>query len=171
MGHGLRLFSHVLVRGGAIERVPLVAAVCDNGSINLHSKLGLFDDRWLTVGSANLNRRSMGFDVECNLVLEATTPEHRLRIEALRNDLLAEHLSMQPSEVAAAVSANGLARLPESGAGRRRLVPLQPEAFAAHLGPLLVPLFDRDRTWATATQAPSFSYARTESGKRGDHSS
>lgn len=145
MGHGLQRFSRVLAANGASQRVPLVAALCDGAGINLHSKLGLFDDRWLTVGSANLNRRSMGFDVECNLVLEAVSAEHRQRMAELRNQLLAEHTSSTPRAVAEQVSSSGLASLADQGRGRRRLATLNPEALAAHLGPLLVPLFDRDR--------------------------
>jgi phospholipase D1/2 len=145
MGHGLQQFSRVLAANGASERVPLVAALSNGAGINLHSKLGLFDDRWLTVGSANLNRRSMGFDVECNLVLEAVSAEHRQRMAELRNDLLAEHTSSTPHAVSEHVHSRGLASLPELSHGPRRLVALNPESLAAHLGPLLVPLFDRDR--------------------------
>ncbi|HEY0938639.1 MAG TPA: phospholipase D-like domain-containing protein [Steroidobacter sp.] len=144
MGHGLQRFFRILTATGASDRVPLVGALCDGQGINLHSKLGVFDDRWLTVGSANLNRRSMGFDVECNLLLEATTPGHRARMSELRNDLLAEHLGSTSNAIATHLSSKGLASLPDLGRGRRRLVRLRPDTLAAHFGPLLVPLFDRD---------------------------
>lgn len=144
MGHGMQRFYRVLAESGVGDRVPLVAALCDGSGINLHSKLGVFDDRWMTVGSANLNRRSMGFDVECNLVLEASTPEHRRRMAEIRNDLIAEHAGSTASAIADTIRAGGLASLPDSGRGRRRLVRLRPDALPAHFGPLLVPLFDRD---------------------------
>src|SRR5690606_22826514 len=69
MGYGRARFHELLRDAGIAERIPLVAALAANTGINVHSKLAIFDDRWLTVGSANLNRRSMGFDVECNIVL------------------------------------------------------------------------------------------------------
>ncbi|HEY0682001.1 MAG TPA: phospholipase D-like domain-containing protein [Steroidobacter sp.] len=163
MGHGMQRFHRVLADSGVTERVPLVAALSGGEGINLHSKLGLFDDRWLTVGSANLNRRSMGFDVECNLVLEATTAEHRQRMAELRNELLAEHLQMTPSAIDQMVRTDGLARLPTLACGQRRLIRLRPETLAAHLGPLLVPLFDRDCHWIpppTARTKPRGSFAQ-----------
>jgi phospholipase D1/2 len=145
MGYGLTQFHDVLVREGVHKRVPLVAALCgETHGINMHSKLAIFDDAWLTVGSANLNRRSMGFDVECNLVLEARTEAHRERMRQLRNRLLGEHLALSPDEVEDAVRRHGLARLPYVIQRCRRLVPLRPEQLDPMLGPILAPLFDRD---------------------------
>ena len=40
-------------------------------SINVHTKLMIVDDRLLIVGSANLARRSMGLDTECDLAVVA----------------------------------------------------------------------------------------------------
>ena len=37
----------------------------------IHSKVMIVDDRFLRVGSANLNHRSMGADTECDLTIEA----------------------------------------------------------------------------------------------------
>lgn len=155
MGHGMQRFYRVLAESGVTDRVPLVAALSGSEGINLHSKLGLFDDRWLTVGSANLNRRSMGFDVECNLVLEASTPEHRERMLELRNGLLAEHSHMTSSAVAEVVRTHGLGQLPTLTCGQRRLVRLRPDTLPAHLGPLLVPIFDRDCHWIPPPTARS----------------
>lgn len=39
--------------------------------IKVHSKVLICDDRWLRVGSANLNNRSMGLDTECDLIIES----------------------------------------------------------------------------------------------------
>jgi phospholipase D1/2 len=74
--------------------------------LNVHSKVLIVDDAMLTVGSANLNNRSMGFDTECNLVIEAGA-DTRLRsaIACIRNMLLAEHLGASRSEVEAQVRA------------------------------------------------------------------
>ena len=68
--------------------------------LNLHSKLLVADDDLLTVGSANLSNRSMGFDTECNLALEAAGDERvSSAIAGVRNRLLAEHLGTDAGRV------------------------------------------------------------------------
>ena len=65
----------------------------------IHSKLFLVDDRFLTVGSANMNNRSMGLDTEINVAWEAV-PEERGMTESIRRirvDLLAEHTGARDS--------------------------------------------------------------------------
>lgn len=61
----------------------------------IHSKLLSVDDRFLTVGSANLTNRSMGVDTELNVSWEAAPQSMRQplveNIRALRVSLLAEH--------------------------------------------------------------------------------
>jgi phospholipase D1/2 len=157
MGYGLTRFHRALEERGADRRVPLVAALCGGDkTINMHSKLAVFDDRWLTCGSANLNWRSMGFDIECNLVLEATTPEHEQQMQALRDRLLAEHLGMQVEEVIAAIREYGLAQLPSVVQRVRRLVRLQPRELRPTFGPILAPLFDREETWMPPAVSRSF---------------
>lgn len=154
MGYGRRQFHEVLNEAGVSERMLLVAAMSSGHSINLHSKTALFDDRWLIVGSANLNRRSMGFDVECNLMLEATTQAHRHRLKYLRNRLVAEHVGISIEQVEAAVNEHGLARLPALGSGTRSLAPLQPLDPEPMFGPVLAPLFDRDDAWLPPQRPP-----------------
>jgi len=69
--------------------------------IRLHSKLYIADDEVATIGSANLNNRSMGFDTECNLALFAGGEKKTAEaIAGLRNRLLAEHLGSEPEIVA-----------------------------------------------------------------------
>jgi len=51
--------------------------------ILVHSKVGVFDDRIVRVGSANLNNRSEGFDTECDLAIEVDTDADR-STESLR---------------------------------------------------------------------------------------
>ena len=65
----------------------------------IHSKLLCVDDRFLTVGSANLTNRSMGVDTELNVSWEApsgASPRESVvaGIQALRVSLLAEHAGM-----------------------------------------------------------------------------
>lgn len=68
--------------------------------IYVHAKITVIDDRLLRVGSSNLNNRSMTFDTECDLAIEAagdSPDDERLRatIVAIRNDLLCEHLGVK----------------------------------------------------------------------------
>lgn len=73
----------------------------------IHSKLLSIDDRFLTVGSANLTNRSMGVDTELNVSWEAagvSDDDHQLRthIRGVRVSLLAEHaglLDVAPSSL------------------------------------------------------------------------
>jgi phosphatidylserine/phosphatidylglycerophosphate/cardiolipin synthase-like enzyme len=66
----------------------------------IHSKLMVVDDRFLTVGSANLTNRSMGLDSELHVSWE-TSPSTREREEAIRRirtSLLAEHCGWSEAE-------------------------------------------------------------------------
>jgi phospholipase D1/2 len=59
----------------------------------IHSKLMIVDDRFLTVGSANLTNRSMAVDTELNASVEAESDDDELglAIRQVRAALLAEH--------------------------------------------------------------------------------
>jgi phosphatidylserine/phosphatidylglycerophosphate/cardiolipin synthase-like enzyme len=69
----------------------------------IHSKLLGVDDRFLTVGSANLTNRSMGVDTELNVSWEAPSGGEPLveRIRALRVSLLAEHTGVASADFSA----------------------------------------------------------------------
>jgi hypothetical protein len=90
----------------------------------------------------------MGFDVECNLVLEAVTDEHRQTLQLLRDRLIAEHTGMEVPELREVLKIHGLAQLPEVVQRPRRLVRTSSAAVAATFGPILAPLFDRDARWS-----------------------
>uniref|UniRef100_UPI001CB9594B phospholipase D-like domain-containing protein n=1 Tax=Tateyamaria sp. syn59 TaxID=2576942 RepID=UPI001CB9594B len=85
--------------------------VAEGGThIYVHAKVVIMDDRLLRVGSSNLNNRSMGFDTECDLSIEAEDdddPELRASIVGLRNDLLAEHLGVSNDVVEKTLLENG----------------------------------------------------------------
>jgi phospholipase D1/2 len=70
-------------------------------SIYVHAKLMIADDRILKIGSANLNNRSMGYDTECDVIIEAGEDQAELRRSVLRerNGLLAEHLGRSEEEI------------------------------------------------------------------------
>jgi phospholipase D1/2 len=100
--------------------------------INLHSKLMVVDDRFAQVGSANLNNRSMGYDTECDVALEAGPARVEKAIALLRNRLLAEHLDVPVDRVAGALGAHGsLIGAIEALRGKTRtLTPLAVDAAA-----------------------------------------
>jgi phosphatidylserine/phosphatidylglycerophosphate/cardiolipin synthase-like enzyme len=65
------------------------------GPLYVHAKVGIVDDRWLTIGSANLNEHSLFNDSEMNVV----TCDERLALDT-RLRLWAEHLERTPEDVA-----------------------------------------------------------------------
>ena len=66
-----------------------------SGPLYVHAKVGIVDDRWLTIGSANLNEHSLFNDTEVNLV---TLDAGLARSTRLR--LWAEHLGRPEAEIA-----------------------------------------------------------------------
>jgi len=64
--------------------------------IYVHAKVGIVDDKWLTLGSANLNEHSLFNDTEMNIV--AHDPELAIRT---RERLWAEHLELPADELPA----------------------------------------------------------------------
>jgi phospholipase D1/2 len=86
--------------------LPGLGAEC----ISVHSKVMVVDDRFVRIGSSNLNNRSMGLDGECDLALEAAADDDARTIEAIaafRRRLLAEHLGRSAEEIAQAERAQG----------------------------------------------------------------
>jgi phospholipase D1/2 len=65
---------------------------------HVHAKVLVADDTCFSVGSANLNSRSFGYDTEVNLVIDtrvdSTRADLRAAIAWARDDLLAEHLDV-----------------------------------------------------------------------------
>ena len=99
--------------------------------IVVHSKVTIIDDRFVRVGTANLNHRGMGFDTECDLALEAVPQSGqaapvRRAAQRLLDALLAEHLGTEPDAVRQALTRTGslVAGLDRLGAGEHRLRPL-----------------------------------------------
>ena len=79
-------------------------ADCEDACINVHSKVLIADDEFLTIGSANLSNRSLCLDTECNLAIEAGgDPRLRRAIAGLRERLLGEHLGVSAAEIANAM--------------------------------------------------------------------
>lgn len=116
----------------------------DGGApIYVHSKVLVIDDRLLRIGSSNLNNRSMGFDSECDVAIEAESdgPKrddvHR-QITAVRDELVSEHVGVPIGEFEKAVrQGRSLLKAVEALRGDgRTLRPFTEHTVADEAGPL-----------------------------------
>ena len=92
------------------------------------------DDRFLKIGSSNIDNRSMGFDTESDVAIEASSDAERALIRNFTLSLLAEHLDHSAAEVSAAweeraslLEAVEALRTPEG----RSLYPIEPQPLDA----------------------------------------
>ncbi len=127
-----------LVEADRFGRLRVYCAVADtqkNIHIEVHSKVMVIDDTFLRVGSANMTNRSMSFDTECDLALEACGEDRIAQnIRRFGDGLLAEHLGTSPDRVAAVIAAHAsLIGAVEALRGRspHTLIPLDAEVPAA----------------------------------------
>lgn len=87
---------------------PHREGLADGTCIDIHSKVVVVDDQWLRIGSANICNRSMGFDTECDLAVEARDRAEVSRaIVGFRDRLLGEHLGVDSERVTREVRARG----------------------------------------------------------------
>jgi uncharacterized membrane protein YdjX (TVP38/TMEM64 family) len=125
-------FLYPFVQGSGTECAPIAK---DDGhvQINVHAKVIIVDDVFLRVGSSNLNNRSMGFDTECDLGVEAETEAHRSAIADVRNRLIAEHWGTDAETVAEALASGKpvLEAMQGVGDGVRDVAPLEYDENAA----------------------------------------
>jgi phospholipase D1/2 len=110
-------------------------SLCDGASETfratyIHSKLMIVDDRFLTVGSANLTNRSLGLDSELHAAWEHEGDRGAL-VDSIRNvrvGLLAEHAGLTPAGATDLEAMEGLVARLDALAARAdaRLKPLGP---------------------------------------------
>ncbi|MGR3464763.1 phospholipase D-like domain-containing protein [Limimaricola sp.] len=135
MGTARARLLRIVHEADAQNRFRLYTPVTEGGThIYVHAKVVIMDDRLLRVGSSNMNNRSMGFDTECDVSIEAhdgTAPELRDRIVGLRNDLLAEHLGRSNEAVEAEIRTRGslVAAIDALRGDGRSLVPFEAPDF------------------------------------------
>jgi phosphatidylserine/phosphatidylglycerophosphate/cardiolipin synthase-like enzyme len=79
---------------GRFLACTLFQAGDDGRPVYVHAKIGIVDDRWLTIGSANLNEHSLFNDSEMNIV----TRDEALA-KATRLKLWSEHLKQPMAEL------------------------------------------------------------------------
>ncbi len=103
--YGRSLALDVILAAGQ-DRVALFALSNRAGlPVYVHAKVCVVDDRWASVGSDNLNRRSWSSDSEisCAVVDERTGPSGPAASDAfpvaLRRELVAEHLGVEQDAV------------------------------------------------------------------------
>ncbi|MEF2071460.1 phospholipase D-like domain-containing protein [Consotaella aegiceratis] len=118
------------------DRFRIFTPVTEGGQpIYVHAKIMVVDDRLFKVGSSNFNNRSLGYDTECDVAIEAddVSPDAghiREAIVGIRSLLLAEHLGITPENLDAHVAEHDGALVPAidslRGSGRT-LVPYKPK--------------------------------------------
>jgi phospholipase D1/2 len=136
----------IQVLWGADEhhRLGVYWPVTDGGApIYVHSKVLVADDRLLRIGSSNLNNRSMGFDSECDVAVEAKShnSEHddiRRQITSVRHQLVSEHLGVSVGEFERAMlRCRSFVKAIESLLGQgKTLRPVTEHTVADEAGPL-----------------------------------
>jgi len=97
----LGLLTQADDEGGGPDRLLAATIQARSGDradrIYVHAKVGIVDDRWLTIGSANLNAHSLMNDTEVNVVTDDAA-----LARATRERLWAEHLELPLAQVAGA---------------------------------------------------------------------
>ncbi|MET3780749.1 phosphatidylserine/phosphatidylglycerophosphate/cardiolipin synthase-like enzyme [Brevundimonas sp. 1080] len=118
----------------------------DGQTIIVHAKLAIVDDRFVRLGSSNMNNRSEGFDTECDVSFDtrpSTDTSSSTCVAVFRSRLIAHWLGCTVTEVQDATSRSlisGIDALAERGFDRLRPLRAKPlgavAAFIAshHLG-------------------------------------
>jgi phosphatidylserine/phosphatidylglycerophosphate/cardiolipin synthase-like enzyme len=90
-----------LKRAKHCERLRCVYPSSGGEEVYVHSKVLVADDATARVGSANLSRRSLMLDTECDItVISGDDPGISSAVARFRDGLLAEHLGTSAGEVA-----------------------------------------------------------------------
>lgn len=101
-------------------------------NIIVHSKVSIFDDRIVRVGSANINNRSFGFDTEIEVGVVCEDETARLNISALRDRLVGHFLGVTGDAVTKArADHGGLAPAIDHLNRAGRLTPVDPSRRSA----------------------------------------
>ncbi len=67
-------------------------------AVKVHSKLMIIDGRLITLGSANISRRSFFLDLETNVVIDAAATADGEWVQQLEDRLMAQHCALSPEE-------------------------------------------------------------------------
>ncbi len=92
-------------------RLRAYSPVTQSGeTIIVHAKLAIIDDRFIRLGSSNMNNRSEGFDTECDITLDAAFAnggDGRTCVSVFRERLVAHWLGCEASRLRDAIAATG----------------------------------------------------------------
>lgn len=110
-GARVRMLEHLWAHD-RYHRFAAYYPVTQSGEpIYVHAKILIVDNELIRVGSSNLNNRSMGFDTETDLAIEAAQCDEpdaiRESITGLRNGLVSEHLGVSEDALKQAIFATG----------------------------------------------------------------
>ena len=131
---------------GRLRLVYPAASRAQNVPTFVHSKVMVVDDVLVRIGSANISRRSMGVDSECDLAVDAGHDTRvRAAIRTIRARLIAEHLGRRADEIAREIERAGSLRavVDANASADHTLVPIElpasetplPEAVRAAADP------------------------------------
>ena len=157
--HQFRLLSKLQI-AAEIAGTKLVVAfpyvTCKRGrppkSIYVHSKLILIDDRFLSIGSANIAARAFRVDTELNLTFEATTPAERNYLSDVAEKILS-HWNLGDVRLNILDCQAELKRITTNHFWKR-IIPW--EVFFDPIIPWLYPFKRHYRHWATSQASTAF---------------
>ncbi|ART81374.1 hypothetical protein CBP31_00940 [Oceanisphaera profunda] len=93
----------MLATTDAHQRFRIYHPFTEGGTpVYVHAKLMIVDDRIIRIGSSNMNNRSLGFDSECDVAIDASANSGQsieTKISEIRAGLIAEHLNTPIEEV------------------------------------------------------------------------
>jgi phosphatidylserine/phosphatidylglycerophosphate/cardiolipin synthase-like enzyme len=104
----------------------------ESSAVYVHAKIGIIDDRWLTIGSGNLNEHSLFNDTEMNVLTcdRALAHETRLRLWAEHTERSIDEVAGEPHEVIDNIwrpTAEEQSRLDDAGMERTHRLTLLPQ--------------------------------------------
>lgn len=90
-------------------RFRVFCPLTDGGSpIVVHSKVSIFDDKILCIGSSNMNNRSAAYDTECELAVHVVDDTGRAEIAQFRDKLISHYLGASSGPPGVCVGGRGL---------------------------------------------------------------
>lgn len=100
--NGRNKVKNILERANKYQRLgfyyPSIPEENSKHFLKVHSKIMIVDGRFITLGSANLNFRSMRVDREMNMNIEETDDNSRRFIDNIFKSLICEHLGIPETE-------------------------------------------------------------------------
>ena len=140
-------FIGQFVAADVVDRVrflyPSTQAPDGAAAVMVHSKVMITDDRFLRIGSANINNRSMGADTECDLAFEATSEAQQKYIARFRRQMIGHFCGVGEQEIEDNETDlfGYLERLGQA-IGEKSLQPIDPAATEGGIASVVQPVAD-----------------------------